>query len=355
MDPRLIGMMATAVRPYQKIAVPGETVVIIADTETDPVIWETFAAAAQAVGVHPIVALMVATQRDYADPPLAVQRMAEAADIMHYTTRHGLVHSQWGLEVTKLRKKRIISEGITVEMFTEGAVLADEAVVKGWASKAQKVWDQGRWAHITSSCGTDFRVGIEANHSFSPTGTTSGPAELFKSPFVQFPGGECASIPTPGTGDGVIVVDQSIHYPTGRLTQPVELHMKAGKIVEIRGGWEADAFRRWLESFADENGGVISELAMGCNPEAKFMGNLRQDRFPLGSMHVGFGMNTDVGGTIHSHIHYDAILEQADARGGRQGHHPRRKDGDIAFATGRPSGARAPGIQDTRPTRPQPP
>ncbi len=308
MDPRMIGMIATAVQPYRKIAKPGETAIIIADTETDPVIWETFAAAAQAVGVHPIVSLMVPTPRDYADPPIPIQKMAEGADIMHYTTRKGLVHSQWGLAVTKLRKKRIISEGITVEMFTEGAVLADEEVVKGWAKKAQQVWDEGKLAHITSSCGTDFWVGIQAKTSFSPTGTTTGDAELFKSPFVQFPGGECASIPAPNTGDGVIVVDQAIHYPTGQLAHPVELHLEKGKIVDIRGGWEADAFRRWLESFADENGGVISELAMGCNPEAKFMGNLRQDRFPLGSMHVGFGMNTDVGGTIHSHIHYDAIL-----------------------------------------------
>lgn len=299
-------------KPYQKIGEPGDTVVIVADTETDPVIWETFAAAARAVGLEACIALMTPTARDYADPPMAVQRMAEAADIIHFTTQMGLVHSQWGLRVTKMRKKRIISEGITPEMFTQGAVLADEGVVRAWADKVQRVWEDGNQIHITSPYGTDLRVSIEGSGSFSPTGATTkgGGAELFKAPFVQFPGGECATVPAENSGEGVVVVDQTIHFPPGRLVRPVELYLESGRIVDIRGGWEADEFRRWLESFADDEGGTLCEIAVGCNPEAKFMGNMRQDRFPLGGMHLGFGMNTDVGGVVESSIHYDVILSK---------------------------------------------
>jgi len=256
--------------------------------------------------------LMVPASRDYADPPPAVQRMAEAADIIHFTTQMGLVHSQWGLKLTKLRKKRIISEGITPQMFTEGAVLADEADVRSWANKVQKVWEEGRLVHLTSPYGMDLKVSIEGSFSFSPTGATSAGAgaELFKAPFVQFPGGECATVPAEGSGDGVVVVDQAIHFPPGRLVRPIELRLEGGRIVDIRGGWEADEFRRWLESFADDNGGTLCEIAIGCNPEARFMGNMRQDRFPLGGMHLGFGMNTDVGGNVESGIHYDVILSK---------------------------------------------
>lgn len=312
MDPRTIAMIQNAMTPYQKIGEPGEMVVIVADTNTDPVVWETFAAAARATGLKVCIALMVPGPRDYADPPLPVQRMAEAADIIHFTTQMGLVHSQWGLKLTKLRKKRIISEGITPQMFTEGAVLAEEAVVRSWADKVQGVWEAGRQVHVLSPYGTDLNVSIEGSFSFSPTGATSSGAgvELFKAPFVQFPGGECATVPAEGSGDGVVVVDQAIHFPPGRLVRPIELQLERGRIVEIRGGWEADEFRRWLESFADDNGGTLCEIAIGCNPEARFMGNMRQDRFPLGGMHLGFGMNTDVGGTVESSIHYDVILSK---------------------------------------------
>jgi 2,5-dihydroxypyridine 5,6-dioxygenase len=312
MDTRTISMIRSAMTPYQEIGEPGEKLVIITDTETESVIWQTMATAARAFGLEPSVAMMVPTTREYMDPPDPVQKMAEAADIVHFATRKGLVHSQWGLHLTKLRKKRIISEGITPAMFTEGAVLADKQVVRAWADKVQQVWDHGEKLHLTSPYGSDLHVEIETGHSFSPTGATSDTsgAELFKAPFVQFPGGECATVPKYGTGDGLIVVDQALHYPPGRLVRPVELELVGGRIEQIRGGWEADEFRRWLESFADDEGGTICEIAIGCNPEAKFMGNMRQDRFPLGGMHIGFGMNTDVGGEVDSSIHYDVILSK---------------------------------------------
>jgi aminopeptidase len=312
MDTKTISMITSAMRPYQQIGKPGEKVVVLTDTETDPVIWQTCAVAARAAGLEVTIAMMVPAQREYSDPPEPVQKMAEAADIVHFTTRKGLVHSQWGLHLTKLRKKRIISEGITPQMFTEGAVLADEDEVREWAKKVQAVWDKGNEVHLTSRYGSDLKVGIAGQYSFSPTGATSTEqdAELFKAPFVQFPGGECATTPEDGTGEGILVVDQALHYPPGRLIQPVELELKKGRIVDIRGGWEADAFKRWLDSFGDDEGGTICEIAVGCNPEAQFIGNMRQDRFPLGGMHIGFGMNTDVGGTVESSIHYDVILSK---------------------------------------------
>lgn len=312
MDNRAISMIATAVKPYKKIGAPGDILTIVTDTDTDPVIWQTFALAARTLGIEPFIALMAPSQRDYADPPLPVQKMAEASDIIHYTTRMGLVHSQWGMSLSKMRKKRIVSEGITAEMFVEGAALADDQIVNAWNRTIQTIWDEGKDVHITSPHGTDLRISVEGHLSFSSAGAkfTTADAELFKAPFVQFPGGETACTPNENTGDGVIVVDQAIHHPPGRLVRPIELYLQAGRIVDIRGGWEADEFRRWLDSYADPEGGTICELAVGTNPMARFMGNMRQDRFPLGSMHFGFGMNTDVGGTIDSNIHYDAIISQ---------------------------------------------
>lgn len=305
MDPRPIAMIETALKPYRKVGKPGDKVVIIADTTTDPVIWETFALAAQAVGVQPMVALMVPTKRDYENPPEPVQKMAEAADIIHFTTRHGLIHSTFGRELSRAGKKRIISEGVEVEMFTEGAALEDDAEIDKWAEKIRQVWDDGKSVRLKTPFGTNLNISIEGHYSFKTAG-----AQLFKSPSAQFPGGESACTPAENSGDGVLVIDKAIHYPHGRLIHPIELHLKEGKITEIRGGWEADEFRWWVDSYADREGKTICELSVGCNPMAKFMGSMRQDRFVLGSFHVGFGMNADVGGKIVSNIHYDAIMSK---------------------------------------------
>lgn len=305
MDPRIIAMMSTATKPYKKVGKPGDKAVIVTDTATDPVIWQTFAAAAQTVGVQPFIAMMVPTQRDYEDPPEPVRKMAEAAEIVHYTTRQGLVHSKWGRSMTRAGKKRIISEGITVEMFTEGGALTDEDEIQYWAEKIRPIWDEGKSVHLTTPKGTDLEISIEGHYSFKTAG-----AELFKAPGAQFPGGESPCTPAENSGDGVIVVDKAIHYPRGRLIRPIELHLEKGRIVDICGDYEADEFRWWIDSYGDEEGRTICELSVGCNPTAKFMGSMRQDRFVLGSFHVGFGMNADVGGKIVSNIHYDAILSK---------------------------------------------
>jgi 2,5-dihydroxypyridine 5,6-dioxygenase len=303
MDPRPIAMIRNAVKPYRKIGKPGEKAVIIADTSTDPVIWETFAMAAQTVGIEPMIALMVPTKRDYENPPEPVQKMAQAADIIHFTTRQGLIHSGFGRELSRSGKKRIISEGVEVQMFTEGAALAEDDEIKEGIEKMVPFWDNGKRVKLTTSAGTSLDISIEGHYSFESAGT-----QLFKAPSAQFPGGESACTPAENSGDGVLVVDKAIHYPHGRLIHPIEIHLRKGKIVDIRGGSEADEFRWWVDSYADEEGKTICELSVGVNPKAKFMGSMRQDRFVLGSFHVGFGMNADVGGTIVSNIHYDAIM-----------------------------------------------
>ena len=87
----------------------------------------------------------------------------------------------------------------------------------------------------------------------------------------------------------------------------MKVTIEKGTIKKIEGGDEARRFERWLETYSDENGYRLCELAIGTNPEAYFMGSMRQDRFILGSSHVGFGLNNDVGGVIDSNIHYDLI------------------------------------------------
>ena len=305
MDPRPIAMIRNAVKPYRKIGKPGEKAVIIADTSTDPAIWETFAMAAQTLGIEPMIALMVPTKRDYENPPEPVQKMAQAADIIHFTTRQGLIHSGFGRELSRSGKKRIISEGVEVQMFTEGAALAEDDEIVAGINKMRPFWDNGKRVKLTTAAGTNLDISIEGHFSFESAGT-----QLFKAPSAQFPGGESACTPAENSGDGVLVVDAAIHYPHGKLVHPIEIHLQKGKITDIRGGTEADEFRWWVDSYADEEGKTICELSVGVNPKAKFMGSMRQDRFVLGSFHVGFGMNADVGGTIVSNIHYDAIMSK---------------------------------------------
>jgi leucyl aminopeptidase (aminopeptidase T) len=312
MDVQLVEMIRNARKPYEQIGKPGNTAVILADTDTDPLIWQAFAAACRTLDIIPNVVIVPPFARDYENPPAPAQAAIRSADIVHYVTRVGQVHSPFGLSVSKLGKKKIVSEGITVEMFTKGAVTADLSEVSENARRINELWDKGEHVHVKSAKGTDFTVSIKGRGGFM------GGKNMPKADFalgagggvVQFPGGECPIAPLEDTAEGVIVVDKTLHYPPGPLSEPVILTLRKGTITKIEGGDEADRFRRWLESYSDPGGWRLCELSTGTNPKAYWMGNMRQDRFVVGGCHVGFGMNADVGGTIESNIHYDVIFSR---------------------------------------------
>jgi 2,5-dihydroxypyridine 5,6-dioxygenase len=159
--------------------------------------------------------------------------------------------------------------------------------------------------HITTPYGTDFTVSIAGHLTY-----TTAKSELTSVVNAQFPGGEEAVTPAEGTGTGIIVVDKCLPHPEGLLAHPIRLRIESGKIVDIRGDSEADMFCRWLDENGDENSRSAAEVSLGCNPHAIFMGSMRQDRFVLGSSHIGFGGNRDLGGNILSRLHFDVIMSK---------------------------------------------
>lgn len=309
------GVIRTCQVPYREIGNEGDLIAILADHGTDPRIPKAFATAAMSIGMEPIVVAMPISAYDYHDPPSPVQKAAEAADIVHYVTSRYLVHSRWGRSLSASGKRKVISDGVTYDMLTSGAVEADLDEVAHWNDTVAAAWDPGAEVHMTSKLGTDLTVSIEGRSGF--VGGRNRPKEGFNigaGATIQFPGGEGPIAPVEDTAEGVLVIDKTLQPVPSLLSSPVSLTISAGTIVGIEGGDEARWFEQWLERHGDENGRRLCEISVGTNPNARWCGNLRQDRFVWGSSHIGFGMNADVGGTIDSNIHYDVAWSQATVR-----------------------------------------
>jgi leucyl aminopeptidase (aminopeptidase T) len=267
------------------------------------------------MGITANIVIMPPLERDYADPTGPAMAACEAANIIHYITFHGMMHSRFGRKISRMKKKRIVSEGITREMLTRGAVFCDMASMNKVNQKINEMWDKGSRIHITTSLGTDLTVSIEGRYGF--VGLDNKPrshVDLGAGAAFQFPGGEAPIAPLEDTAEGVIVVDKTMHYPHGLLSEPIRLEIHKGTITRISGGEEAEAFERWLQSYSDPGGYRLCEVSCGTNEKAVWMGSMRQDRFVLGGMHCGFGTNADVGGTIDSNIHYDVIFSKASLK-----------------------------------------
>jgi leucyl aminopeptidase (aminopeptidase T) len=97
---------------------------------------------------------------------------------------------------------------------------------------------------------------------------------------------------TPGYSsavNGLIVFDGSVVPPVGVVTEPVRLHVSAGRVEKIEGGKDALALDTWLRAFKDPSMFRIAHLSFGSNPGAKLTGNIVEDERVWGSTEWGLG------------------------------------------------------------------
>jgi len=307
METKIIEMMKNAKIPYELQAKSGETVLILADTNTDAAVWETFASVANQMGLEPIVVIIKPRPSHFYNPPDVVMEAMKQADIIHYVTSTGMIHSPCGRMMSGLKKKQFMSEEMDVNMLTKGGVEADMDDVVMWGKKMAKSWTEGKKVRIVTELGTDLTADITDRRGLvDPLFAAEENVELHG---MAFPCGESMIAPIEGTPEGTVVVDVAIQNP-GNVKTPVKWTIKKGRIVKIEGGIEAKIFEEWLKTYGDEHASEICELAIGTNRWCRETGTMREDRKIWGYCHIGFGMNLDIGGTIDCNIHGDGVLSK---------------------------------------------
>ncbi len=171
--------------------------------------------------------------------------------------------------------------------------------------------EKAKEVHITTSAGTDLyynKGGIEAiaadgNYTMPGTGG-------------NLPAGEVYAPPNGKRIEGKVVIDGSsrTHEHTILIRKPIELTIKDGNIVDIKGQEEAKQLEKtlkWAASVAKNPGNVrrICELGIGLNPRAQIIGAMIVDDKTLGTAHIGIGSNYWFGGNIYAIIHLDQVFK----------------------------------------------
>jgi leucyl aminopeptidase (aminopeptidase T) len=166
-----------------------------------------------------------------------------------------------------------------------------------------------RQVHITTSLGTDLTMSIAGRNVKEDTGLIHEPGQ-----FGNLPAGECFVAPLEDSAKGVLVVDKS--FPELLLSQPVRMTFKAGRVIAIEGGPEAEEVERRIaygeQKEYGENCRVIAELGIGSNPKARLTGKLITDEKVMGTIHIAIGDNSlpTYGGANRAPIHLDGVVGQ---------------------------------------------
>lgn len=308
MDNRVIEIVKTAMTPYRLNLEPGQRVLIVTDTGTDPVVTQAFAAAAHALGIIPTTVVMLPVPFHHADPdPVALAAMREV-DLVHLVTSRAVIHSEPTHRLQLEGKRFIASEEITLEMLRAGGTTADYERMNRLGDVLHEIFTNGRSLHVTSDEGTDLRADITGRPSWLAAGKVrdNPGCDLYA---CGFPDGECGVSPIEGSIEGTVVWDTSMHH-VGLIDEPIRATIREGRAVAIDGGAEAQRLRTYLEEHGDDGSWIIGETSLGLNEKARITGFVREDKKLLGCMHIALGMNTDTGGKVASRTHLDGVVRR---------------------------------------------
>jgi leucyl aminopeptidase (aminopeptidase T) len=105
----------------------------------------------------------------------------------------------------------------------------------------------------------------------------------------------------------VLVVDGSM-AGLGRIEEaPIRVEVRDGMAVSVTGGREAARLREMMDA-AGAQARNVAELGVGTNESARITGTILEDEKILGTVHVAFGNNVSMGGTVAVPFHLDGVV-----------------------------------------------
>ncbi|MFH1758769.1 MAG: leucyl aminopeptidase [Pseudomonadota bacterium] len=285
---------------------PGEKVLIITDFLRVG-IAELLAAAVRERGAEAIMTVMAPTTIDNEEPPKAVALAMRGVDCVIMPVSKALSHTNAVRQAIQEAGVRVVSmTAFTEDQMIAGGLYADFRKEKPTCDKIAQLLTEAKTVHLTTEAGTEVTFSVEGRKGNSHCCIVDSPG------FTAVPNIEANISPVEGTANGVIVGDGSIpYYGIGVLTKPITFNVKDGFIYEITGGAQAKAIRDLMAAQNDKYVYNIAQLAFGLNPLCtELTGVMLNDEGVLGTVHIGIGTSSNIGGATKAATHFDVLIRK---------------------------------------------
>jgi leucyl aminopeptidase (aminopeptidase T) len=301
---------------------PNETVLIVTDYLMTH-IAEAVAEAVRGADAEVIIMVMSPTEIDGAEPPDTVAAAMKSADCIIMPVTKSLAHTNAAKAAIRESGARVISmTAFTEDLMITGGLFADFKGQKPVCDDFARRLTDAKNIHVATNAGMDLRFSVEGRQGNSHCCIVDAPG------FTAIPNIEANLSPVEGTTNGVIVGDGSIpYYGIGVLNEPIVFKVKDGFIYEITGGAQAQTVSRLMEQQNDKYVYNIAQFAIGLNPMCTDLtGVMLNDEGVLGTIHIGIGTSSNLGGTTKAATHYDVIIRKPTVR----------FDGELIIEEGQP-------------------
>jgi len=280
----------------------GERLVIVTDYERPRSITDLLTTTAVLYGLNPVVVTMPAREMGGEEPPAAVAAAMREADCVIVQTSHSMTHTNAERDALANGARVCNIREVDEEMMVRGGMTADYDEVDRITRRGVALLGAASHGQVTTPEGTDLRFDLTGRPAFGLSGFAREPGT-----FSGLPDGEAAIAPLEGTTEGVLVNPYLIEK-IGLVTDPFRLDVRAGRIVDVSGGAQAQQLAEILERKDPGGANFAAEFALGTNAACRLIPKSREVKKRLGQAHVALGDNRSLAGVVDSAIHLDIIL-----------------------------------------------
>jgi leucyl aminopeptidase (aminopeptidase T) len=225
------------------------------------------------------------------------------SDIIFGATSVSMAHTEARANATKAGSRYLSLPDYSIEQLASPSLRVDFLKCAQNASKIKKILDSGRVVEVSTEKGTRLVLGIaERKANFCP-GFVFRPGMIGSPPDIE------ANVPTiENKSNGTVVVDGSIPCKEiGLIKKDIRIEVEDGMVKRIDKGTEHGKTLEKLLS-ANPKNRVLAEFGIGLNPNARLCGNMLEDEGCYGTIHLGFGSNSTIGGKNKINFHLDFVI-----------------------------------------------
>ena len=277
----------------------GESILVITD---EPLrgIGYALRQAAKDLGHDVVLTEILPRASNGAEPPPQIAELMTRFDVVLCPTSKSLTHTDSRRAASASGVRVGTLPGVTEEIMVR-CMNADYNRIAERTHEICALMRQTRTIRVTSPSGTDITMPVAGREAHASSG-------LFKDKgqWGNLPTGEAYLAPVEGESSGVVVVDGSM-AGVGITTQPIRIVVDGGYATEITGGVEAQKLVALLEPHG-RDGRNVAEFGIGTNDRAKLTGVILEDEKVMGTIHIAFGDNKSMGGSVRVASHLDGLV-----------------------------------------------
>jgi aminopeptidase len=279
----------------------GERVLIVTDEPLRTIgyaLWQE----AKSLGTEVMLVEMLPRKTNGEEAPPEIAELMKQVDVVLCPTSKSLTHTDSRRNASAKGVRIATLPGVTEEIMVR-CMNADYNEIARKTYKLCEMLEKTETVRVTAPRGTDIAMPIKGRTAHASSG-------LFreKGQWGNLPTGEAYLAPVEGISNGVVVVDGSM-ASVGMVKTPIKIIVKDGFATDITGGSEAKRLIELLEPHG-KDARTVAEFGIGTNDKAILTGAILEDEKVMGTIHIAFGDNKSMGGSVRVASHLDGLIKE---------------------------------------------